>query len=716
MFSAEALGASKKYVQESLDGVGALKGAPCTIKSTTPITGGTRVTFGYTSNGGVESEASIDVMNGADGADGQDGADATDAQVAQAVADYMEEHPATVEVSDEQVQEAVEDYLDNNPISADAELTELYEIPYKVEYGNTYAENGGLTPTSKTAYIPYDKLIAVNEGERYQVKGNGGFTLYAFDSEKNLIGSVSAKYTVPSGVAYLGATVWQGLVSHLYKVVQKSSLGDNYRSWIEDMMEKEQYRQHNVVKPKYKTPTKGYVTLMVDDCNREGFGNLVQHYIEADIPLCFAYTGNEGQVIQGCDSTFWGATAVDVTDIIDRALENGGEVLCHHTTQMTQAMLEDFDTCYEHFVKAKASMVARGWDVNGIILAGGQGQVVGSPISDKWVRSNFLYSDIYGESQYTEPYYHYRQNLSNYNSLADVKTAITNAMTNHTWVVLYQHGFDEFSEQNLVDLLAWMNTEGYTTSTYKEVYDDLIAYEYSDIPDPSLYYNKAEIDLMLANISGGTVDGVTLTSISATKTKTTYDVAEAGDWTTSDVVVMATYSDGSTVDVTSSATIDDSNVDLTTADDYTIGISYTYGEQTMTTSIAITVTNEGWSEWVDILMTDSRDQYNIALIDGATTKASTDYILSFEAQVQNLSTSTAVRPSFTMTGSYTSIQTSRYIGAKASDTLTVSGTITASQGKGTVYLMYDDFNQKDSTQPSFRIRVRNLTLTEKVTS
>ncbi|MCR5256089.1 MAG: bacterial Ig-like domain-containing protein [Acetatifactor sp.] len=93
MFSAEALGAAKKYVQESLDGVGALKGAPCTIKSTTPISGGTRVTFGYTSNGGVESEASINVMNGADGADGQDGADATDAQVAQAVADYMDEHP-----------------------------------------------------------------------------------------------------------------------------------------------------------------------------------------------------------------------------------------------------------------------------------------------------------------------------------------------------------------------------------------------------------------------------------------------------------------------------------------------------------------------------------------------------------------------------------------------------------------------------------------------
>ena len=36
---------SKKYTQKSLDGLGALKGANCTIKETKAVDGGTEVTF-----------------------------------------------------------------------------------------------------------------------------------------------------------------------------------------------------------------------------------------------------------------------------------------------------------------------------------------------------------------------------------------------------------------------------------------------------------------------------------------------------------------------------------------------------------------------------------------------------------------------------------------------------------------------------------------------
>ena len=64
---------SKKYTEQSLDGVGALKGAPCTIKSTTETDEGTIVVFGWTDNNGITQETTILVKNGKDGEKGADG-------------------------------------------------------------------------------------------------------------------------------------------------------------------------------------------------------------------------------------------------------------------------------------------------------------------------------------------------------------------------------------------------------------------------------------------------------------------------------------------------------------------------------------------------------------------------------------------------------------------------------------------------------------------
>ena len=66
---------SKKYTKQSLDGVGALKGAPCTIKSTTETDEGTIVVFGWTDNNGITKETTILIKNGKDGEKGANGKD-----------------------------------------------------------------------------------------------------------------------------------------------------------------------------------------------------------------------------------------------------------------------------------------------------------------------------------------------------------------------------------------------------------------------------------------------------------------------------------------------------------------------------------------------------------------------------------------------------------------------------------------------------------------
>ena len=58
------LGSSKTYTDESLLGLGSLKGAPCTIKSITEVDGGQKVTFEWTGTSGTKQTSEMIVKNG----------------------------------------------------------------------------------------------------------------------------------------------------------------------------------------------------------------------------------------------------------------------------------------------------------------------------------------------------------------------------------------------------------------------------------------------------------------------------------------------------------------------------------------------------------------------------------------------------------------------------------------------------------------------------
>ena len=62
-----ALNKAKKYTADSLDGLGALKGANCTIKSTTPKDDGTEIVFEWTGISGTKETTTILVKNGEQG-------------------------------------------------------------------------------------------------------------------------------------------------------------------------------------------------------------------------------------------------------------------------------------------------------------------------------------------------------------------------------------------------------------------------------------------------------------------------------------------------------------------------------------------------------------------------------------------------------------------------------------------------------------------------
>ena len=61
---------SKKYVDETVVGGGALKGAPCRIDKIEPTEEGNEITFSWELNNGVRQTATIVIKDGLEGADG----------------------------------------------------------------------------------------------------------------------------------------------------------------------------------------------------------------------------------------------------------------------------------------------------------------------------------------------------------------------------------------------------------------------------------------------------------------------------------------------------------------------------------------------------------------------------------------------------------------------------------------------------------------------
>ena len=69
------LGMLKKYIQETLVGMGALKGAPCQVKDIVNADGSHTITLKWVDDESVSHESSFTVKDGKDGTDGTDGTD-----------------------------------------------------------------------------------------------------------------------------------------------------------------------------------------------------------------------------------------------------------------------------------------------------------------------------------------------------------------------------------------------------------------------------------------------------------------------------------------------------------------------------------------------------------------------------------------------------------------------------------------------------------------
>ena len=213
----------------------------------------------------------------------------------------------------------------------------------------------------------------------------------------------------------------------------------------------------------WKDMDKGYITLCFDDNNTElgDFYKIITG--EYNMPFCAAVP------------TY---TLPQNISLLHEIENHGGEILSHTKNHL---VIKPFVTPWEdveaEFSGSYNDLIKEGFNVNGIILAGGDGQIKESDteyrgLIERVTNKYYKYSDKYGLStQYWK-----QRNWFDGRTIDQLKKIIDTNIQNKTWEVIYAHRFSECSEETLravLDYLAEKEAAGLVdVVTYKYMHEN----------------------------------------------------------------------------------------------------------------------------------------------------------------------------------------------------------------------------------------------------
>ena len=372
-----------------------------------------------------------------------------------------------------------------------------------------------LTPLGATAPEDY---IPVKAGEEYFIRAYGvGYTgqdedgswwpwystvLFLNDNDEvmgeALSNTISASkkgvtVTVPEGATKMHLTMYNNQGFSLQKVLyltdrEFDKLPIN-KAELEAEIDKK-YAAYVQDKTVYQKSDKAYITFVNDD-TWGSIDEFSEMFLEKDVPLVLATVPE--LLIENASSQE--ETRLDVARRVEAA---GGEIIAHNGGVLTQEGFSDYNTMYSFFVRTKQMFNYYGFDVNGIILAGGQGQVTGAAEAERWSSSIYSYSDLYGV-EYDKKgvildsvYYHYRTGLGNFRSDYDkIISRIDEAIENQQWLVFYFHSYSEIDKDVLAKVLDYVNSKSgkeLEIVTYKEMYEKTAVKESEVTGKKTTYY------------------------------------------------------------------------------------------------------------------------------------------------------------------------------------------------------------------------------------
>lgn len=364
------------------------------------------------------------------------------------------------------------------PLVFDIEVGKYWSITGEImdssllgeEYGNSYS------------CTKPDSYLEVTEGEQFRFNfycswiSDVASILFLDDNDKVIQffaytqSNTFTNYivTVPKGATKMHLSFFNNQNYQIDRVryVEGANLEQIDMEWYEEQCNAklEENQKVSWANISNKPLDKAYITFVLDDC-RPDMDSVADLFEKYKVPLCIAAIHNHfyNSTSEGKESRL---------DVCRRVVKNGGEILAHNVEPLTEEMLDDFQAKYEYFYKGKKYLEAYGFDVQGIILAGGEGLVVGSEKSDAWVRTYYKYSDLYGVQEKGEPYYHPRIGLINCKD--NYQQIINEAIENKQWVSLYFHDYTEVDKEKLEEILQYVSDiseDKLEVTNYRTVYE-----------------------------------------------------------------------------------------------------------------------------------------------------------------------------------------------------------------------------------------------------
>ena len=355
-----------------------------------------------------------------------------------------------------------------------------------------------------------------------------------------------------------------GYESPYLEVAVEDSMGDmhNTQYLLNEFGKRLQYKDEFQWKP---MPT-GLVAFTFDDSIDTTY-SIVDLFIRKGVPCCFGAIPSKLYMSLSNGETIAQAMQRGIDEVDCEVLAHGGYIV-------TEANVNDENYLFEKFVTYKQKLVGAGFNVRGIVRTGGSDDLgnenlCGDKRTDEWCRLFFDYGDLYGIN---EPYNHPRVSVSTEDGY---KQAIDDAVQNKGFASLLFHQPPDYLE----GLIDYAISKGALICNYSYAYDT-----YGSTKNEVRMLNR--IASLEENAGISSKEEKQLIRIVASKTKVEYLTNEI--FSTNDITVTATYSDGTTEDVTKSSTINTDSVKSKEEGEYTIIVSYGGFERKITVTFTYT--------------------------------------------------------------------------------------------------------------------------------
>ena len=221
----------------------------------------------------------------------------------------------------------------------------------------------------------------------------------------------------------------------------------------------------------FKTFDKGYISIVFDDL-RNDIDLVASIFAEFNYPLCISaipqHLNNMASGLKTASNGF--ETGMRMKAIMQKVVENGGEIFSHNIDVVTIENQYDYDFMYSYFTNNKKILTDNGFNVRGLIKAGGEGAIDKTTEIEKWLLLNYDYSNQGTAVNYSHDRIYLNQPVNT------IKNIISDAITNKKWIQLYGHtltGQEGYiSESNLREILQYCKDNNVDIVTYSYIFDN----------------------------------------------------------------------------------------------------------------------------------------------------------------------------------------------------------------------------------------------------